>query len=171
MIRKRYHLAAFAVVGTLVITSCSSDEKKSDSTTATTAAATTSAASDTTTAETTAETTADTLKELAEKLEISVDGLQQTVDEINAAVIDDRPFSEVTRDGRATRGVTPPKTNWAQTISKPPYVAYACTGGCTRLNYWSNPNRTYNGQPMGTTTRSDNTRVLNNTRTTVAGFR
>jgi peptidyl-Asp metalloendopeptidase len=50
-------------------------------------------------------------------------------------------------------------------------MAYACTGGCTRLNYWSNPSRTYNGQPMGTTTRSDNTRVLNNTRTTVAGFR
>lgn len=50
-------------------------------------------------------------------------------------------------------------------------MAYACSGGCTRLNYWSNPNRTYNGQPMGTTTRSDNTRVLNTTRTTVAGFR
>jgi len=50
-------------------------------------------------------------------------------------------------------------------------MAYACSGGCPRLNYWSNPNRTYNGQPMGTTTRSDNTRVLNNTRTTVAGFR
>jgi hypothetical protein len=50
-------------------------------------------------------------------------------------------------------------------------MAYNCTGGCPRLNYWSNPNRTFNGQPMGTTTRSDNTRVLNTTRTTVAGFR
>jgi tricarballylate dehydrogenase len=78
-----------------------------------------------------AETTADTIKELAEKLEINADGLQQTVDEFNAAVVDDRPFSEVTRDGRATKGITPPKTNWAQRIDKPPFVAYACTGGLT----------------------------------------
>lgn len=50
-------------------------------------------------------------------------------------------------------------------------MAYACTGGCPRLNYWSNPTKLYNGQPMGTTTRSDNARVLNLTRGTVAAFR
>jgi hypothetical protein len=50
-------------------------------------------------------------------------------------------------------------------------MAYACSGGCPRLNYWSNPAKLYNGQPMGTTTRSDNTRVLNLTRGTVAAFR
>ena len=50
-------------------------------------------------------------------------------------------------------------------------MAYACSGGCPRLNYWSNPAKLYNGQPMGTTTRSDNARVLNNTRNTVAAFR
>jgi hypothetical protein len=50
-------------------------------------------------------------------------------------------------------------------------MAYDCPGGCPRLNYWSNPTKLYNGQPMGTTTRSDNARVLNNTRNTVAGFR
>jgi peptidyl-Asp metalloendopeptidase len=50
-------------------------------------------------------------------------------------------------------------------------MAYNCSGGCPRLNYWSNPYRTYNGKPMGTTTKSDNTRVLNNTRGTIAGFR
>lgn len=50
-------------------------------------------------------------------------------------------------------------------------MAYACSGGCPRLNYWSNPNKLYNGKPMGTTTRSDNTRVLNLTRGTVAAFR
>ena len=50
-------------------------------------------------------------------------------------------------------------------------MAYACSGGCPRLNYWSNPNKLYNGKPMGTTTRSDNTRVLNTTRGTVAAFR
>ena len=50
-------------------------------------------------------------------------------------------------------------------------MAYACSGGCPRLNYWSNPNKLYNGLPMGTTSTSDNTRVLNNTRGTVAAFR
>ena len=51
-------------------------------------------------------------------------------------------------------------------------MAYNCTrGGCPRLNYWSNPNNLYNGQPMGTATKSDNARVLNDTRATVAAFR
>ena len=33
--------------------------------------------------------------------------------------------------------------------------------GCTRLPYWSNPNITYNGVPMGTTDKCNNTRVWN----------
>lgn len=50
-------------------------------------------------------------------------------------------------------------------------MAYNCTSGCPRINYWSNPAKTYGGQAMGTTTRSDNTRVLNTTRGTIAAFR
>jgi len=50
-------------------------------------------------------------------------------------------------------------------------MAYNCTTSCPRINYWSNPNRTYGGQPMGTTTRSDNARVLNQRAPTVAAFR
>lgn len=51
-------------------------------------------------------------------------------------------------------------------------MAYACSGAnCTRINYWSNPNKTYGGRAMGTTSRNDNARVLNNTRATVAAFR
>lgn len=50
-------------------------------------------------------------------------------------------------------------------------MAYNCTAGCPRLNYWSNPNKLYNGVPMGTASTSDNTRVLNNTRGTVSAFR
>jgi hypothetical protein len=50
-------------------------------------------------------------------------------------------------------------------------MAYDCTSGCTRLNYWSNPGKTYGGVAMGTTNRNDNHRVLNNTRATVAAFR
>lgn len=50
-------------------------------------------------------------------------------------------------------------------------MAYNCPAGCPRLDYWSNPNKLFNGVPMGTTSRSDNARVLNSTRTTVAAFR
>ena len=50
-------------------------------------------------------------------------------------------------------------------------MAYDCSGGCPRLNYWSSPLRTYNGVPMGTSSQSDNARVLNNTRNTIAAFR
>jgi hypothetical protein len=51
-------------------------------------------------------------------------------------------------------------------------MAYACSNAnCTRMNFWSNPNRTYNGVPTGTSTKSNNASVLNTTRATVAGFR
>ncbi len=50
-------------------------------------------------------------------------------------------------------------------------MAYNCSGGCTRINYWSNPNKTYGGVPMGTTNRSHNQRVLQNTKATIAAFR
>lgn len=50
-------------------------------------------------------------------------------------------------------------------------MAYDCSGGCPRLNYWSSPLKLYNGVPMGTSSQSDNARVLNNTRATVAAFR
>ncbi|WP_257385086.1 zinc-dependent metalloprotease [Tahibacter caeni] len=51
-------------------------------------------------------------------------------------------------------------------------MAYACSSTtCTRINYWSNPSKTYGGRAMGTTNRNDNARVLNNTRATVAAFR
>lgn len=50
-------------------------------------------------------------------------------------------------------------------------MAYACSNNCTRINYWSNPAKTRNGVPMGTTNLNHNQRVLNNTRATIAGFR
>ena len=50
-------------------------------------------------------------------------------------------------------------------------MAYACPNGCTRINYWSNPNRTYGGVPMGTTSTHHNQRVLQNTKATIAAFR
>ena len=50
-------------------------------------------------------------------------------------------------------------------------MAYACTGGCPRLNYWSSPEITYNGVAMGNANQSDNRRVLIERKATVAAFR
>lgn len=50
-------------------------------------------------------------------------------------------------------------------------MAYDCSAGCTRLNYWSNPNKTYGGAAMGTTATHHNQRVLQNTKATLAAFR
>ena len=58
-----------------------------------------------------------------------------------------------------------PTTKW-RTV-----MAYNCAGGCTRIQYWSNPNVSYGGVAMGTAAVNDNARVLNGTATTVAAFR
>ena len=51
-------------------------------------------------------------------------------------------------------------------------MAYNCASGCPRINYWSNPNKTYtDGQVMGTASQSNNARVLNQTAATIAAFR
>ena len=50
-------------------------------------------------------------------------------------------------------------------------MAYNCPSGCTRINYWSNPGKTYGGVPMGTTSTHHNQRVLQNTKATIAAFR
>ncbi len=60
---------------------------------------------------------------------------------------------------------TSPAPSW-RTI-----MAYNCTGGCPRLQNWSNPNVNYNGIAMGTAATNDNARVLNETASTVAGFK
>ncbi len=74
---------------------------------------------------------ADSIGELAEKLEIDPNILVQTVEQFNKAVMEDRPFDEVIRDGKGTVGIDPPKSNWAQKIDTPPFVAYAASCGLT----------------------------------------
>lgn len=73
---------------------------------------------------------AHSIEELAKKLEIDVDGLVGTVREFNAAV---RPgqFNPAILDGKGTKGITPPKSNWALPIDSPPFVGYAVTTGIT----------------------------------------
>ncbi|MBN6112210.1 zinc-dependent metalloprotease [Xanthomonas bonasiae] len=50
-------------------------------------------------------------------------------------------------------------------------MAYNCPVSCPRLNYWSNPNISYGGVPMGNASTADNQRVLVNTKAAVAAFR
>ena len=49
-------------------------------------------------------------------------------------------------------------------------LAYDCAGGCSRLNYYSSPNRYYNGAPMGDS-KADNTRTLKENKDRVAATR
>lgn len=51
-------------------------------------------------------------------------------------------------------------------------MAYPCATGhtCDRVNYWSNPDLTYQGMPMGTADKSNNARVLRENAARVAGF-
>jgi tricarballylate dehydrogenase len=41
------------------------------------------------------------------------------------------PFDPTRKDGRGTRGIELPKTNWANPLDTPPYEAYAVTCGIT----------------------------------------
>jgi len=72
----------------------------------------------------------DTLEELADQFVIDPLGLRETVDQFNAA-IQDREFNPAVLDGKGTRGISPPKSNWALPISDPPFEAYAVTCGIT----------------------------------------
>lgn len=74
---------------------------------------------------------ADTIGELAVKLGIRPEVLEQTVAEYNAASDQDITFDPSIEDGRCTSGLDVKKSNWAFPIEKPPFVAYGVTGGIT----------------------------------------
>ena len=73
---------------------------------------------------------AGTIEELAKKLEIDPEGLVRTVREFNAAV-QPGEFNPAILDGKGTKGITPPKSNWALPLDSPPYVGYGVTCGIT----------------------------------------
>ena len=76
--------------------------------------------------------TADTLEDLAAKLEgVDPKVFLATVRAFNDAVMTEVPFDHTVKDGRGTRGLEPPKTNWAQRLDTPPFEAYATTCGVT----------------------------------------
>ena len=74
--------------------------------------------------------TADTLKDLVGALTLDHDPCLRTLEEYNAAVESGR-FDPTVHDGLATPGLEPPKSNWAQRLDSPPFVAYPVTGGIT----------------------------------------
>ena len=73
---------------------------------------------------------ADTIEDLADALGIDRAGLARTVREFNSAVRDG-PFDPTALDGKSAVGIDPPKSNWAQQISEPPFLGYAVTCGIT----------------------------------------
>lgn len=74
---------------------------------------------------------ADSIPELAERLGIAPQNLMNSVEEFNAACPDGE-FDPTRNDGLATdAALALQKSNWAQPIDKPPYVAYKATCGVT----------------------------------------
>jgi tricarballylate dehydrogenase len=75
---------------------------------------------------------ADSLEALAPQLEgVNPAAFLETVRAYNAAVMTETPFVHTVKDGRGTRGIEPPKSNWAQRLDTPPFEAYATTCGIT----------------------------------------
>lgn len=74
--------------------------------------------------------TADTLEALFDQIRIDKEQARKTLREYNEAA-GHGTFVPTKLDGMHTEGITPPKTNWAQRIDEPPYVAYPVTGGIT----------------------------------------
>jgi len=75
---------------------------------------------------------ADTLEELAERMgDVDREGFLRTVREFNAAVRQDVPFNPNIKDGRGTVGLAVPKSNWANPLDTPPFIAIGVTCGVT----------------------------------------
>src|SRR5690625_1254210 len=74
--------------------------------------------------------TSDTLEGLAQQIGMNVDGLVNTVSEFNAAC-QPGDYNPAILDGVSTRGIKPPKSNWALPIDTPPYSGFVVTCGIT----------------------------------------
>ena len=63
------------------------------------------------------------LAELAERIGVPADALEATVREYNAACVQGE-WKPLELDGLATKGLNPPKSNWATPLTEGPYHAY-----------------------------------------------
>ena len=68
--------------------------------------------------------------DLAGKLPVPAEALEHTIEEFNAAV-QPGEFNPAIKDAKGTRGLDPPKSNWALPIDSPPYTVYPATCGIT----------------------------------------
>jgi len=73
---------------------------------------------------------AQTVAELAARLELPAANVTATIGRFNAAV-QPGPFDHTILDGCRTHGLTPGKTNWAQKLDTPPFMAYPLRPGIT----------------------------------------
>jgi tricarballylate dehydrogenase len=75
---------------------------------------------------------ADSIEELVRKLEdVDADAALAEIRQYNAAVDKSIPFNPNIKDGRCTRAIAIPKSNWANAIDEPPFFAFAVTCGIT----------------------------------------
>jgi tricarballylate dehydrogenase len=75
---------------------------------------------------------AGSLEQLVSKLEgVDAKRCLQTLKEYNSAVQTENPFNPAVKDARGTLGLAINKTNWANRLDEPPYVAYQITCGIT----------------------------------------
>ena len=72
----------------------------------------------------------DTLEGLIDQLDVDKAQFARTISEYNAA-IQDGEFNPQILDGKRTIGLEIDKTNWANPISKPPFLAFPVTCGLT----------------------------------------
>ena len=78
-----------------------------------------------------AEEEGQTIGELAEKLGLDPEKLEETVNEFNAACDRETEFNTVVMDGKGTTGIEPPKSNWANPIETPPFYGFPMTANLT----------------------------------------
>ena len=76
--------------------------------------------------------TANSLEELVSKLDdVDVAAALAEIHRYNEAVNTSAPFNPNIKDGRNTKGLAVPKSNWANTIDAPPFLGFAVTTGIT----------------------------------------
>ena len=68
--------------------------------------------------------------ELAAALDVDASEMISTVNAFNRAA-GPEPFDPTVKDGKRTRGLEPPKSNWALPLTEAPFVAFAVTCGIT----------------------------------------
>ncbi len=73
---------------------------------------------------------ADSIRELAQKLSLDPDDLEQAVETFNNATQPGQ-FDPEQMDGCTTKGITPVKSNWARPLNTPPYYGYPLRPGIT----------------------------------------